>query len=73
MVSQKPKLIFHMMMIVFFLSFTVIACNNSSDEKSSSDSTSTKMDTTPTMDTTHMMDTTNKIDTGKTRPVKPGE
>jgi hypothetical protein len=55
-----------MMIVVLCLSFTVIACNNSSEEKTSSDSTTTKMDTTP------VMDTTTKMDTGATKPVSPG-
>jgi len=55
-----------MMIVVLCLSFIVIACNNSSEEKTSVDSTATKMDTTP------MMDTTSKMDTGGTKPVSPG-
>jgi ABC-type Fe3+-citrate transport system substrate-binding protein len=66
MVSQKPKLIFHMMLGIFLLSFAVTACNNSSENKSSSDSTTT------TMDTTKMVDTTTTMDTGKPKPVQPG-
>ena len=72
MVRQKPKLIFHMMLLIFLLSFAVTACNNSSENKSSSDSTTMTSDSTM-MDTTKMMDTTNKMDTGKPKPVKPGD
>jgi ABC-type Fe3+-citrate transport system substrate-binding protein len=68
MTIQKPKLIFQILLGIFLLSFGVIACNNSSDSKSSTDSTTVKSDST-----TPMMDTTNKMDTGKPKPVKPGE
>lgn len=60
---------------MFVLSFAVVACNNSSENKTSTDTTTTKSDSTmaPMTDTSKKMtDTTNKMDTAKTRPVAPG-
>jgi ABC-type Fe3+-citrate transport system substrate-binding protein len=71
---KKSKLIFQIVLGIIVLTFTVAACNNSSENKSTSDSTTMKSDTTmsPMTDTSKMMDTTNKMDTGKTKPTVPG-
>jgi|KBSSwiStaDraftv2_1062776.scaffolds.fasta_scaffold05383_5 hypothetical protein len=72
MVSQKPKLLLKMLLVIFTLSFAVAACNNSSNKTETTDTTTMKsadtMSTAP-MDTMPKMDTT-KMDTGTTRPVK---
>ena len=53
---------------VFLLTFTVVACNNKGDKKEPAKDTSmNKMEpVTPMQDTT-------KMDTGSTRPTKPGD
>ena len=67
MVSQKPKLILKLMLVIFMLSFTVIACNNDSKKTETTDTTTMK--SADTMSAAPM-DTTTKMDTGTTKPVK---
>lgn len=73
--TGKSKLIFQIVLGIFFLSFAFAACNSSTESKSTTDTTATKKDSTmaPMTDTSKKMtDTTSKMDTAKTRPVAPG-
>jgi len=66
--ASKSKFIFQIVLGIFFLSFVVAACNNSSKSKSTSDSSAMG----PTDTSKMMTDTTQKMDTGGTKPVSPG-
>lgn len=75
MSKLKPAYLF--VLAVVFVAASLVACNNSSENKEATTDTTQKMEQTtqPKMDTSasKMMDTSGaKMDTAATRPVKEG-